>query len=179
LIGEHDGKALIRLLVSGRPVAEARLIQPFGYWWYVSSARRTDVKKSRAVVIHPDGAREFLRGPLRLVGGRAYLPVRDLERIQLGVRWDSRKRAAVVYVPDSDNIAWFRPGEGRVYGVREEDGAPCQDRISWHPFLLGARLFVQGRDMARWFPTFAPAWDSRSGELRLHIRPFRWGGPRE
>lgn len=179
LIGEHDGKALTRLLVSGRPVAEVRLIQPFGYWWWVSSARRTDVSKSRAVVIHPDGAREFMGGPLRLVGGRAYLPVRDLERVQLGVRWDSGKQAAVVYVPESDNIAWFRPGEGRVYGVSEGGGAPCYDRISWRPFVVGGRLFVQARDTARWFPTFVPEWDCRCGELWLHIRPFRWGGPRE
>jgi len=179
LIREHDGEASARLLVSGRAVAEVRLVQPFGYWWYVSSAWRTDVKKSSAVVIHPDGAREFLRGPVRLVNGRAYLPVRDLERVQLGARWDSWRRAACVYVPDSDNIAWFRPGECRVYGFPEEGAAPRQDRISWHPFAPGGRLFVQVRDMARRFPTFVPEWNSQSGELRLHIRPFPWGGPRE
>jgi len=175
LMGAHDGKALVRVLLNGKPYGEVRLRQPFGYWWYVTSARRTGVRKSKLVLIHPDGSREYLPGPLVIRRGRAYVPLRDLRRVQIMSEWDAAKRAVKVYLPRTDCMMWFRAGQSRV---EEHVPEPVRTTISWRPVLRQGELLVQVRWMARYFPTFKPAWDARRGQLELHAIPlgFGWSG---
>jgi len=145
-----------------------RLVQPFGYRWYVTSARRVGVKKSPIVLVHPDGTREYLPGPLRFVGRQAYIPAQDLERVQLGVRWDAGRQALEVYLPQSEDASWFRPGQRWAEGWTASD----RQRISWAPVRERGRILLQVESIAKRFGCFAPSWKPRSRVLELRPIPF-------
>lgn len=172
LAAQHHGKALVRVTARGRAVGEVRLAQPFGWWWYVTSARRVGVKKSPIVVLYPDGTREYLPGPLRFVGRQAYLPAQDLVRVQLGVKWDAGRKALEVYTPQSDNALWFRVGQRWAEGFTASEREP----LAWAPLRERGRILLPAESMARQFHGFMPAWKPRSRVLELRVVPFAGAG---
>jgi hypothetical protein len=170
LMGQHDNKARVRVLVSGRRYAEINLVRPWGSWWYVVSARRIGVPKSRIVLVHPDGSREFLPGPLILKSGHAYVRLRDLERVSIMSEWNRAKRVAKVYIPQSDNLWLLRAGQNMLEGCIPRffrPGTPSR------PVMRHGELYVPAATIAQIFGTFTPAWDYRSGTLELYVQPFR------
>lgn len=175
LAAQHHGKALVRVTISGRPLGEVRLLQPFGWWWYVASARRVRVPRSGIVLLHPDGTREYLPVRPLFIGRPAYIAAPDLERVGLGVKWDAARKAVEVYMPQSENAVWFRAGQRWVEGWHPRSD---RARISWAPVRRGGRVFLEADYVARRFPTFAPMWNRRSGVLELHMKPMPYAGPR-
>jgi hypothetical protein len=173
LLGQHDGKATVRVFLNKRPYAEVRLVQPWGYWWYVVSVRRIDVPRSGIVLIHPDGTREFLPGPLILRRGRAYLPLRDLRRTSILCEWDAARRVATAYVPQSDAIFGLRAGHDLPQGPapQQPGGGP-----SWTPFVHRGTMYVSATGIAGLLPRFTPVWNRRAESLELHIIPLRSTG---
>lgn len=173
LMAQHDGKAMVRVFVNRRPYAEVRLIRPWGYWWYVVGVRRIDVPRTRIVLIHPDGVREFLPGPLILRRGHTYLPLRDLKRCSIMYEWDPAKRATRVYLAQSDAIFWLRAGHQLPQGAtlqRSGRGA------SWTPFVYRGRMYVSATGIAESLPRFKPVWNRSAECLELYILPLRRTG---
>ncbi len=170
LVKQGEDDAFVRASVRGRPFGELRLFRPFGFWWYVSRARRLDGPRSRIVLVHPDGTREFLSGPLLLRNGRAYLPARDLSRLSLLVDWDAQSHAARLGVPHSDYVVWFRAGRRTMTGRGPQ---AFTQTLSWHPFLHRGRLYVSASGVAALYSDrFVVIWRPREGVLELRPRPL-------
>ncbi len=175
LVAEHGHKALVRVLVHGRPYGEVRLLRPFGYWWYVTSVRRVGVPRSRIVLIHPDGTRENLPGPLLVKGGRAYMPARDLTRVSLLVQWDPMKQAAWIAVPHSDFSVRLRAGSRRT--AVDSANLHFTRALLWRPFASQGRLYVSATGIAQLFPRkFFCRWKPQAGTLELRVLPLGVAG---